>query len=102
MSCLTDVGKKTEKQVIVQMKKSPLSSLFLALILLTAIFRAAAAVPSAPPPLTPADKATTLAPLTLSWLAGSEPAGTVACTLQVACSVECGPGLLSSTPPRAP
>src|SRR5258708_37794606 len=97
MSCLTDVGTKTEKQVIVQMKKSPLSTLFLALILLTAIVRAAAAVPSAPAPLTPADKATTLAPLTLSWSAVSDPAGIVAYNWQVSSSVNFSPVLFQNS-----
>ena len=97
MSCLTDVGTKTEKQVIVQMKKSPLSTLFLALILLTAIVRAAAAVPSAPAPLTPADKATILAPLTLSWSAVSDPAGIVAYNWQVSSSVNFSPVLFQNS-----
>lgn len=79
------------------MKQSPLSTLFLVLVLLTTIVSAAAAVPSAPALLAPSDKATTLAPLTLSWSAVSDPAGIVAYNWQISSSATFSPVLFQNS-----
>jgi len=69
------------------MKKFPSPTLFLAhSFSLTAAVQVVAAVPSAPALLTPADKATTLAPLTLSCSSVTDPAGIVAYNWQVSSS----------------